>query len=756
MSTSVQGSHVVRAGKHDATVRGTFDLGSCVAPDGQTLGIDHASLLRDGMPWLPVMGEIHFARTPRERWRESLLKMRAGGIDVLASYVFWIHHEEIEGEFDFEGDRDLRAFAQVCADIGMPFVVRVGPWCHGEVRNGGLPNWVLAKPFTPRSTDAGFLDCTRRLFKQIAQQLDGLLWKQGGPVIGMQVDNEFAGPGEYLLALKDLARQVGIDVPYYTRTGWPSTTTPIPFGQLLPLFGVYAEGFWSRELTSMPGHFWRAFTFEKLRTDVEVGMDQLGVREAKDDPDAAQYPYLTCELGGGMEQSYHRRLMIDARDTLAVAICKIGSGSNLPGYYMYHGGTNPTGRRTTLHESQATHYWNDVPVKSYDFQAPLGQFGQVNPSYHVLRRLHLFLREWGVDLARMPAVFPTQRVDRSDDTATLRWSVRSEGTRGFVFINNHQRGTHLSAKHDVRFRVDRPDRSSVSFPDTPIIVPADAICIWPFEMPIGDATLRYATAQPICQATLDDGTLNCFFAQTPGVPSEFVFAHGPRHVMDSPGEWDVAHPTGQRTRIVLLSDEDALHLWKIQFRGRDRVVMCDANLFADGSALHLYHPTLDRATLRWWPADASLPTSVALQRLALEKPVAVPVVGTSVPRKVALGEHGVAEAPTDDDFDHAATWSIEIPASVPISHDVILRIMYTGDVARVYQGADLLTDHFQHGRPFDVSMGLLAPGVRQLTLKVLCTSADPPILYPPGHAPTAGEVSIQAIAWICAGRGQVT
>ena len=83
------------------------------------------------------------------------------------------------------------------------------------------------------------------------------------------------------------------------------------------------------------------------------------------------------------------------RDTEALALVKLGSGNNVPGYYMYQGGQNPEGRLTTLNESKASGYRNDLPVKDYDFTAPLGSFGQVRERYHRLRLQHLFLHDFG-------------------------------------------------------------------------------------------------------------------------------------------------------------------------------------------------------------------------------------------------------------------------------------------------------------------------------------------------------------------------
>jgi len=193
---------------------GYFKLGTTKNPAGHEINLNSRSLLFDGQPVFPVMGEIHYSRVPQAEWREELLKMKAGGVDIVATYVFWIHHEEIEGQFDWSGQRDLKKFVQTCGELGLKVVVRCGPWCHGEVRNGGIPDWVQAhKDWKLRSTDTNFLAATKILYGEIARQLQGELWKDGGPVIGIQVDNEFGGSPNYLLALKKLAIEAGLDVP---------------------------------------------------------------------------------------------------------------------------------------------------------------------------------------------------------------------------------------------------------------------------------------------------------------------------------------------------------------------------------------------------------------------------------------------------------------------------------------------------------------------------------------------------------------
>lgn len=114
-------------------------LGDCkgINPKGESFGFTNYYMTKDGRPAIPVVGEFHFSRFSSLHWEEELLKMKAGGINIVATYVFWNHHEEEEGVFEWGGQRDLRHFIDLCAKIGLPLILRIGPFCHGEVRNGG-------------------------------------------------------------------------------------------------------------------------------------------------------------------------------------------------------------------------------------------------------------------------------------------------------------------------------------------------------------------------------------------------------------------------------------------------------------------------------------------------------------------------------------------------------------------------------------------------------------------------------------------
>ena len=737
------------------------------SPSGGVLAVNRRYLLRDGRPWFPVMGEFHYARYPADEWERELLKMKAGGIDIVATYVFWIFHEETEGRFDWEGRRNLGEFVRLCGRHGLKVWLRIGPWDHGEVRNGGFPDWVASG--RTRENDPVYLQQVRTFFAQIGQQVKGLFWQDGGPIIGVQLENEYHPPGDgeaHLRRLRELAREAGIDAPFFSATGWDRAV--VPAADFLPVFGGYTDQFWSDSRTELPPN--QNFFFTDIRAEDNVGPD-LQPRDRRYNDRYAGYPFLTAEMGAGMAIAYHRRPVMLADDSTAAALVKLGSGAAMLGYYMYHGGTNPDGNTSMQETLKTWNGYNDLEAKSYDFQAPLGEFGQVRPVYRTLKTLHLFLHDFGDRLAPMAPYFPEQTPANRDDTTTPRVAVRSDGTRAFLFLNNYQRN-HPLVDHP-NFQVDlRLPAERIRIPFRPVNVPAGVYAIWPVNLDVGGVNLQYATTQLVCR--LDDPETFVFFAW-PGVRAEFAFQDTAGGAIAAPGA-QVAHengivtvtgiapgtraairlhaPGGKDVQIVVLTREGALNLWKARLEGRERLLLSPAGLFADAGKLHVFSedpaafrigvfPALAGRAAGWRPAGEdgifqqfTHPVDAVGMAVDVRQTRAA---APSVPARINPDpRRGIALEPDDADFDRAAVWSIRFPDGVAGGPNrPLLEITYTGDVARLRAGARFLDDNFYRGTPFAFGLWRLKPEERRegIDLQILPLREDTPLYLPGGARP---------------------
>ena len=492
-------------------------------PKGEEINVTSRYFTRNGKPWIGVMGEFHFSRYSRENWHRELAKMKAGGITIVSTYLFWIYHEEIEGKMDFGGDNDIRAFIEECKDVGLDVVIRIGPWAHGECRNGAFPDWLLKKDYKLRDNNEEYLAVVKKWYQSIYNEVKGLFYKDGGNIIAVQIENEFVDNAEHLAKLKEIAVECGFIAPIYTVTGWNSASgAKIPVDEVMPVFGGYCEAPWENHMNRLspsPHYF-----FNRMRNDSAIGTDLI----AKTQSDGWQlpyerYPFATCELGGGIEVTHHRRPIIKPMDIYAVSLVKLGDGNNLVGYYMYHGGTNKIGELSTFNETKATGYPNDYPILSYDFQAPLSEYGEVREQYGLLNMLHMFVNDFGEEFAPMIAVDSANSV-AADDTNSLRYGMRTNGKSGFVFVNHYQRLTELA---DIENAVISAE--NVEF--TPIDVKGEVSFFMPFNMKMGDSVLEYATAQPLCKC--DD---TYFFAEIPNIKAEYKFSKGSANIVTVPFE----------------------------------------------------------------------------------------------------------------------------------------------------------------------------------------------------------------------------
>ena len=133
----------------------------------------------------------------------------------------------------------------------------------------------------------------------------------------------------------------------------------------------------------------------------------------------------------------------------------IGSGVNMLGYYMFHGGDNPDSLGP-LNESKSTGYPSDLPVKNYDFVAPLGEYGRERPSYGDLKLFNYFLNDFGPELAPMAVHAPAILPACPSDSSTVRVAARTRGDSGFIFLDNHVRYLDMPAHKRVQIRLQLP------------------------------------------------------------------------------------------------------------------------------------------------------------------------------------------------------------------------------------------------------------------------------------------------------------
>ena len=779
----------------DATVQpapaetGFLKFGSTRSPDGHTIEATSRYLTRDGKPWLPVMGEFHFSRYPEAEWEQELLKMKAGGVTIVSSYINWIYHEEVEGKFIWSGQRDLRRFVELCAKHGLLFYARPGPWVHAETRNGGFPDWLVARVGPRlRSNDSTYLASVAKLYGEIGRQLRGLYWKDGGPVIGVQLENEYnsTGPGKgiaHIMKLKSMARDAGMDVPLYSVTGWDNTVWPP--GEVIPVFGAYPDMPWDAAITELPANESYGFRFENRANGGFSARARDGSLSPVAEAALSRYPNLGAEYGGAIQVTYHRRPVIQPDDIGAMLPVQIGSGVNLYGYYMFQGGAHLVGALSTLQESQRTGYPTDVPTISYDFQAPLSEYGEVRQSFRLTKSVHYFLQAFGEELAPMVPRRPSVVASGLADTTTLRMSARTLGNRGFIFFSNYLRGHHM-AEHDVRVALKLPGET-VQVPSVPIKVASGAYGIWPVNLRIGGATLKYSTAQLVTRVA-GEAPVYVFFA-IPGVAPEFAFDTTGRPRVDAPGARvaqeggrvvvrqltpgtgavvTINAADGTRARIVLLTREQTDNLWSARIGNLDMLVLSPQEVFFDGPRIHLMAKETPAFSLATFPALPAVTAGATTVRRGRQDGIFTQYSATLPARTVAVDvrkvrdaalippvkkfnavtwrKEAIALAPSESAFDQAALWSIGVkPEALTGLSNIFLDIQYVGDVGRLSSGNELLDDDFYKGTSWRVGLKRMAPALARgpLELRVLPLRSDAPIFLQGDklHFPANGQLA---------------
>ncbi len=571
-------------------------MGSNAAPGGSVLSYNSRYLTKNGKPWFPIMGEMHYSRTNYQDWEASILKMKAAGIEIISTYVIWNFHEEKEGVFNWTANNDLRAFLQLCKKHHLYVWLRIGPWSHAEIRYGGFPDWLVNKKLALRTNDVTYLKYAERFIKEQAQQTKGLLFKEGGPVIGIQIENELEfkkdADLQHMISLKKMAITAGFDVPYYSAFAQGPDTQD----EFLYTIGGYADSPWSSSSKKL---FKAMYFIKPLEKDSDIGADLFGKR---DSIITNTYPKIGAEVAGGLQPTYHRRIVPSPTDIAAAMFTRIAGGLNGLGYYMFHGGINPVGENTTLEENRLTGYPNDMARIDYNFHAPITSMGLADNAYNELKLLHLFIHDFGSQLAQDKAIFPQRMVRTHNSIDTVQVGVRIHDDAGFIFLNNYQRHLNLPAAKNVQIHLKNKLGELENIPSQPFSFPANSYCIMPYHLTMGKAVLNYATAQPLCTLHHANNTTYVFFAED---QSEFLFSDVASikstqkvvQVSSEKGRYRVQIPKGQSAfftvftkdkqgiPVIVLPKSEALKANKVSVSGKDYLVIADATVYQDGETL---------------------------------------------------------------------------------------------------------------------------------------------------------------------------
>ncbi|MFI6650433.1 beta-galactosidase [Streptomyces sp. NPDC050529] len=569
---------------------------------GVTYGVTRNGWSRDGAPWYPVSGEFHYVRHPAELWERELGKMRAAGVGIVATYVFWNHHEQTEGTFDWTGRKDLRAFTAAAQRQGMMVWLRVGPFINAEATDGGIPSFALPGS---RTNDAGYLAKVDAYFARIAAQLGGMWAKDGGPVVGIQLENEFAnGDPAHITTLRQMCTAHGMVVPYYTVTA----NSRFDKDTAIPLQGAYTYRGWERGAgTSATSGF--IYGTDEWTANTDIGGATY---------DTLDYPRGFCELGTGSPMRGNDRFLVERTYVAAHAYDSVGRGANYLGYYMFHGGTQMPGLS------------GDWPL-TYDFQAPLGEFGQTRDSYRHYRRLHTFVTTCAEELIRTRIARDPGQIMDPAQTRRLRYIGRFDTNgRGFAFVNNTQRNVTLPARSDVQIRVNTAG-GTVTLPAKPLTMPEGCYNFFPVMTDLNGVDLRWATLEPLAKLTGDDVPTWVYWA--PDWTDRTLAFDGTTEITGELGtvaqtltgnERTVTLPSGQRTsllvrkagatapsaRIIVLTETESLSAVVTVLNGRDRLVLTgSANVTGVQPTVRFSGPAGSIVTADIFPAEGLAPAA---------------------------------------------------------------------------------------------------------------------------------------------------
>ncbi len=330
------------------------------------------SFLLNGEPFVVKAAELHYPRIPRAYWEHRIKQCKALGMNTICLYVFWNFHEEKPGEFDFTGQKDLAEFCRLCQKNDMYVILRPGPYVCAEWEMGGLPWWLLKKKdIRLREDDPYFLERVAIFEKEVANQVAGLTIQKGGPIIMVQVENEYGSYGEskeYVAKIRDIVRENFGDVTLF-QCDWASNF----------------------QLNALDDLVWT------MNFGTGANIDEQFAPLKKVRPDS---PLMCSEFWSGWFDKWGANHETRAADDMIAGIDEMLSKGISFSLYMTHGGTN------WGHWAGANSPGFAPDVTSYDYDAPISESGKITPKYEKLRETLAKYMD-GKKQAKVPDDIPT-------------------------------------------------------------------------------------------------------------------------------------------------------------------------------------------------------------------------------------------------------------------------------------------------------------------------------------------------------------
>ena len=341
------------------------------AEPAHTFTAGDGTFLMDGKPYTVKAAELHYPRIPRPYWDQRIKMCKALGMNTVCLYVFWNAHESEPDKFDFTGQNDLRAFVELCKENGMNVILRPGPYVCAEWEMGGLPWWLLKKKdIRLRENDPYFLDRVDKFQKAVAEQVGDLTVDNGGPIIMVQVENEYGSYGtdkEYVGNIRDMLRR--------------------NFGDKVTMFQCdWSSNFLENGLDDL---VWTM----NFGTGADIDQQFAKLKEVR--PDS---PLMCSEFWSGWFDKWGANHETRPADDMIAGIDEMLSKGISFSLYMTHGGTN------WGHWAGANSPGFAPDVTSYDYDAPISESGQTTHKYDLLRQTLAKYLQPGEKQTKIPAL----------------------------------------------------------------------------------------------------------------------------------------------------------------------------------------------------------------------------------------------------------------------------------------------------------------------------------------------------------------